>query len=113
MVVKIWIGTQIDGIIYRSPDEELDKYRPIVRLILKVFKYVTQEDEDKLLEIFILATEDAFQKEEEETVSDIMGILMMYMSKTDKKITEDKLMKKIEIMLMLWRLYGLFVITIV
>ena len=96
MVVKIWIGTQIDGIIYRSPDEELDKYRPIVRLILKVFKYVTQEDEDKLLEIFILATEDAFQKEEEETVSDIMGILMMYMSKTDKKITEDKLMKKID-----------------
>lgn len=49
MVVKIWIGTQIDGIIYRSPDEELDKYRPIVRLILKVFKYVTQEDEDKLM----------------------------------------------------------------
>ena len=96
MVVKIWIGTQINGIIYRSPDEELDKYRPIVRLILKVFKYVTQEDEDKLLEIFILATEDAFQKEEEETVSDIMGILMMYMSKTDKKITEDKLMKKID-----------------
>ena len=82
--------------MHRSPDEELDKYRPIVRLILKVFKYVTQEDEDKLLEIFILATEDAFQKEEEETVSDIMGILMMYMSKTDKKITEDKLMKKID-----------------
>ncbi len=49
MVVKIWIGTQIDGIIYRNPDEELDKYRPIVRLILKVFKYVTQENEDKLM----------------------------------------------------------------
>jgi predicted transposase/invertase (TIGR01784 family) len=82
--------------MHRSPDEELDKYRPIVRLILKVFKYVTEEDEDKLLEIFILATEDAFQKEDEETVSDIMGVVMMYMSKTDRKITEDKLMKKIE-----------------
>ena len=35
--------------MHRSPDEELDKYRPIVRLILKVFKYVTQEDEDKLM----------------------------------------------------------------
>lgn len=82
--------------MHKNPDSDLEKYRPITRLVLKVFKYVTQEDEDKLMEVFLIALEEAFEEEDEETVVSVTEVLMVYVSVTDKDITEEKLVKKIE-----------------
>lgn len=81
---------------YRYEDQEFNRYRPLTKLVLKSLKYVSQEDEDMLIEVFLLALEEACESELEEVVVSYTEVLLVYFSIVKKNVTEEKILKKIE-----------------
>lgn len=75
-------------------DEDIKKYEPITRLIIRVFKYV-RAPKDKLLEVIIISVDEAAEILSTEELAYYMDLILLYLSATNKDFTEADIRTKI------------------
>ena len=76
-------------------EEDIKKYEPITRIIIRSFKYIF-DDTDKLIETFLISIEEIPQYMFHEELYSLIDTILIYYSSANKNLTEEDIIRKIQ-----------------
>lgn len=76
-------------------EEEIKKYEPVTRMVIRAFKYI-HASKDELLEGFVMSIDEIEEELDSEELIFYIDIMLIYFSAANKNLTEEEIRAKIQ-----------------
>jgi len=75
-------------------ENDIKQYKPLTRMVIRTFKYIF-DDADTLIEALLVSMEEVGDSVPDEELYKILETLFIYFAATNKKLTEEDILRKI------------------